>query len=441
MSQKQDRPRTRSVTASERKKDHSYESEEKDCTRGSASSEWPKVSDTVDLVCVGVDESTRENTSSVVLQPVTASFEENITSNLVEENPGNLHRRVSYNSFNIIKESENEAALQYQRSCDQQALDRDRWFQLNFSYPQYVRIKNKRVMRVTLSGIDKCSKKYFPNRKRKEFYNLSYCIKTIGNTFVNHILGTIGFTVAEYYGLDFINTQHTSYNIVQVVHGVSFTRSLKILSRWKYRYTNRQHLPGKAFRVHTYYSPLRNNIPVHSFIPALRSSTFHIVNTVGEYPITKNYYKSIKEIYNINAVPHDGVPVPVPNKYTNTYDIDKEKYRIYCMYLSSLKPTNTFSIFKYIYPVPLDKIIKDNIIIPIVPVVPVEEVEEVPEIPLRPVNIRDHHQQKLRYWQFKQYSLWTKIGDLQNTTEEQLQTLYPKFSPDFYNVKYMLTRK
>ena len=111
------------------------------------------------------------------------------------------------------------------------------------------------------------------------------------------------------------------------------------------------------------------------------------------------------------------------------------------MYLSSLKPTNTFSIFKYIYPVPLDKIIKDNIIIPIVPVVPVEEVEEVPEIPLRPVNIRDHHQQKLRYWQFKQYSLWTKIGDLQNTTEEQLQTLYPKFSPDFYNVKYMLTRK
>ena len=526
MSKKQDRPRTRSVTSSERKKARLYESDDTDCKRGSISSEWPKDWDkeetqfenyiayhriadelawsvdprssrytngwspfcngtreaffsnyasehlcwsklwpntripshyrtpvtelegcvviTVDLESECVNESSRE--SSVVSQPVkraiTASSE--VSSNIIieEENPGNTHNRAYYNDFNELLNRDDEGALQYQRSLDQQVLDRDRWFQLNYSYYQYVNRKGKRLMRVTLKGIDKCSKKYFPNRKQKGFYNSSYCIKTIGNTFVNHILGTVGFTVAEYYGQDFVNTKHTSYNIVQVVHGVSFTKSQPQLSRWKYSYKDRKNLPGKAFRAVQYYSP-RNIIGRHTLCPVLHVNTFHIVQAVREYPITRNYYKSIQDIYNINAVSHDGVPARVPNEQSYTYDIDKKKYRIYCMYLSSLKPKNTFSVFKYIYPVPLDKIIKDNIIIPIFPVFPEVPVEvvEVPEIPLRPVNIRDHHQQKLRYWQFKQYILWTKIGDLQNTTEDQLQTLYPTFYTDFYNVKFMLTRK
>jgi hypothetical protein len=67
---------------------------------------------------------------------------------------------------------------------------------------------------------------------------LSYRIKLMDNTFISHIIGTVGFTMIEYFGEYLLEDKITgeeyrvpakhalgnTYNIVQVVHGRCFTR-------------------------------------------------------------------------------------------------------------------------------------------------------------------------------------------------------------------------
>jgi hypothetical protein len=63
--------------------------------------------------------------------------------------------------------------------------------------------------------------------------------------------------------------------------------------------------------------------------------------------------------------------------------------------------------------------------------------------PVRPVNITDNHELKLRYWRFKQLIIWTLLQDLPETEQEikQVKELFPTFKIDFYNVNYLITRK
>jgi hypothetical protein len=283
------------------------------------------------------------------------------------------------------------------------------------NYYEYVNRKGKKLVQVTEEGIDKYSSNYNPSSGQinQVDYDSSYCIKTIGNTFVNHIIGTVGFSVAEYYGYDFVNTTWTSYNIVQVVHGIGFTKSTKVLSRWKYSYTHRKDIFGKDTWQVCYDFPSNN----HTLVPVLQSNKIHIVHTVGQFPITKNYYSEIRRIENYNAVQHDGIPVPVPNEQSYTYEVDKIKYREYRLYLGSLKKKKIFSIFKNIYPLPHDKSKNEYIY-----------QDSKVKVVTRPTNIDNNHRTNTRYWKYLQFLLWA--------TDNQ----YPAFEKDFYNIRYKFTR-
>jgi hypothetical protein len=303
----------------------------------------------------------------------------------------------------------------YKVPLSQKVKDRDNSEPVIRNYYEYVNRKGKKLVQVTEEGIDKYSSNYNPSSGQinQVDYDSSYCIKTIGNTFVNHIIGTVGFSVAEYYGYDFVNTTWTSYNIVQVVHGIGFTKSTKVLSRWKYSYTHRKDIFGKDTWQVCYDFPSNN----HTLVPVLQSNKIHIVHTVGQFPITKNYYSEIRRIENYNAVQHDGIPVPVPNEQSYTYEVDKIKYREYRLYLGSLKKKKIFSIFKNIYPLPHDKSKNEYIY-----------QDSKVKVVTRPTNIDNNHRTKTRYWKYLQFLLWA--------TDNQ----YPAFEKDFYNIRYKFTR-
>jgi len=333
------------------------------------------------------------------------------------------HDKFSYNNFHhLLKEPPIDQSLQQQLEVDTQII---------VLYSTYVNKKGRRIDQVKLRGIDKTSDDYIPGSTVKVNYGPSYCIKVIDNTFVNHIIGKVGFTVSEYFGhvaleeeetdtepaiLPIVGVSNNTYNIVQVVHGVYFTRSVPVHSHISYglRDSLIARLPSYNRAYYNY------NTNSWDSEVALTTSTFHPI-----LHLSNQFTSPSREIEYIDAVPHNGIVVTKPRRRSSRFH--KQQYRLYRLYLGSQKIDN-FKVYKNIYP----SSFKATTINPF-----------DLNIPTRPVNITAHHELKLRYWRFKQLLIWTQLEDLPETVEEikDVQELFPTFIIDFYNVKYMIPRK
>jgi hypothetical protein len=316
--------------------------------------------------------------------------------------------------------------------------------QLVSHYCYYVNQKGRSLKHVRLPGIDKTSNNYTPDFEQKGPSFASYCIKTIGNTFVNHVIGTVGFTVAEYFGstvlydtfddnyddydtVEFVPGHNNSYNIVQVVHGASFTRDTQVLSRWKYKH-NPNDLPLNY--ITGYYDPRavsekRRGVWRHKVIST--KDTFFIVHRKVQIEVSQPEYKNLRSIINYNAVPYNGIWLPRPIitvPLSPTYKAEYKEHRLFRLYLGTTKKVNNFKLYKYLYPKPFDTKISNKI---------------NPAIIYRPINVQDYNYLKLRYWYYKQVQLWAQFGDLQNNNGTDKS--FPEFQTDFYKVKYMITRE
>jgi hypothetical protein len=102
-------------------------------------------------------------------------------------------------------------------------------------YTIYTNNKGRLIRNASQKGIDKISNNYKPWAIEKHL-DANYSIRVIQNTFVNHIIVTVGFTIAEYFGsstekdtitgkeysVPFKYDKNSIYNLVQVVHGRKF---------------------------------------------------------------------------------------------------------------------------------------------------------------------------------------------------------------------------
>jgi hypothetical protein len=333
-----------------------------------------------------------------------------------------VHYKFSYNNFHhLINEPPEDQSLQRQLEVDAQIIEH---------YYTYVNNKGRRLYQVKPRGIDKTSDNYIPHSTVKVNYGASYCIKVIDNTFVNNILGTVGFTICEYFGhvaleeeeedtepaiLPVVGVGNNTYNIVQVVHGVYFTKGVQVRSHNLYGLSPRLTSRIKSYN-RAYYNSDTNSWASEE---VLTTSTFHIIRTVINNTIIPS-----RDIQYIKAVPHNGTPVRKPRRRTSSFL--KQQYRLYRLHLGSLK-IDKFKVYKNIFPASFNSHINhfDS------------------NTPVRPVNITDNHELKLRYWRFKQLIIWTLLQDLPETEQEikQVKELFPTFKIDFYNVNYLITRK
>jgi hypothetical protein len=106
-------------------------------------------------------------------------------------------------------------------------------------FTTYTSNKGRCLDHVQLSGIDKMSNNYKPWTNYKPQYGANYTIKLMENTLINLVIGTVGFTVIEYFGESVLEDKTTgeaykvpvkhvpdnTYNIVQEVHSRCFTCS------------------------------------------------------------------------------------------------------------------------------------------------------------------------------------------------------------------------
>ena len=147
-----------------------------------------------------------------------------------------------YNIDRLINYPPEDHSLQGQRELDTIQIRK---------YSTYLNKKGKCKDQVRISWIDKKSDNYIPFSTPKVNHGASYCFKVIDSTVINHIIGTAGFSVIEYFGhfkleeetdnqstepaiLSVLGVRNNTSNIVQVVHGVYFTRDRQILSRHLY---------------------------------------------------------------------------------------------------------------------------------------------------------------------------------------------------------------
>ena len=315
-------------------------------------------------------------------------------------------------------------------------LEQERFYLIQ-AYTLYVNRKRRRLVNVSLTGIDKTSSSYIPNRAEKGFYGASYCIKTIGNTFVFHQLGTVGFTVAEYFGQATLDDtedsydptispqcKNNTYNIVQVVHGYKFTHHsyVRVISRYKHNKesTIRKLIPGNyyyrtEFRNKNYYSKTID-IKAPFSMPA-------------EYIEINASKARLTNIFNIFTIPHHNEPVPFPHPDSPNFEQEKKDYRLYRLFLGTTVRVENCKIYKYMNSRAYDS-----------------KSRYYPSNCL-PINIwsHNHNRDSFRHWYFGQVKLWESLEDLRNQQEPCIVTLdspqYPSFTTDFYKVRYMITRK
>lgn len=356
-----------------------------------------------------------------------------------------FHDTRSYDNFYHILNYTLENPYHHQQS---EYRDQDESERLIRSYVEYVNSKGRRLVDVVKSGIDKHSSDYIPWSKPKHNPGPSYCIKVLDNTFKYQVLGTVGFTTIEYFGhlllktveedteypiLLVLGNKNSFYNIVQVVHGYHFTRDTKVLSRRLYGLNQRliDFIPN--------YNRASNNNTSSSLIHGgtWKSETvstdthFHIVRRVIQERVFPDEYHLLRQIQYINAVPHNGIQVPVPvvvNPPTIASRRESRKYLLYRLFLAT-KNQVKYKVFKYIFPESLKA--KKNINIS----------ESI--TPARPLAVQDNNKQSLRNWRFMQLLLWSQLKDLPVQTEEinDIHDIYPTFNSDFYKVNYIIPRK
>ena len=217
--------------------------------------------------------------------------------------------------------------------------------------------------------------------------------------------------------LPVVGVSNNTYNIVQVVHGVYFTRGVPLYSNNLYGLSHRL-----VARVGSYKRAYYNNDTNYwEHETVLTTQTFHTILLLNSQVVSPS-----REIEHINAVPHNGIAVTRPRPRRRTSRFHKQQFRLYRLHLGSQNIDN-FKVYKNIYPASYNSTL-NNI---------------DPDIPVRPVNVTHNHEAKLRYWRFKQLLIWTQLEDLPETVQEikAVQQLFPTFNIDFYNVKYLIPRK
>jgi hypothetical protein len=107
---------------------------------------------------------------------------------------GILGREHDINSYKTFHRLLNEEWNYYR---GEELEERDRL--IMEGYTTYTNKKGRLIKNASRKGIDKILDNYEPWTKLKHL-GVNYMIKVIENSFVNHIIGTVGFTVAEYFG-------------------------------------------------------------------------------------------------------------------------------------------------------------------------------------------------------------------------------------------------
>ena len=193
------------------------------------------------------------------------------------------HNKGVFNRFHHLLNKE-----AFDQSEERQEED---YLRLIDQYTTYVNDKGRCLRHVNKTSIDKTSPNYIPNSKSFELHP-NYSVKILDNTFNNHIIGSVGFTVAEYFGgtlvediegwyvVPVVHVKDNDYNIVQIVHGYRFTRT------------------GRA-------------------------------------------------------VPHHGRVVLPPTWNSPNFARQKKRYRLYRLFLGTLKKNN-YKVYRYLYPLAFD---------------------------------------------------------------------------------------
>jgi hypothetical protein len=190
---------------------------------------------------------------------------------------------------------------------------------------------------VTLKGIDKGSKSLKRLSTDGSSVATCYSVKVLCNTFVNHQIGSVGFTVAEYYRGD-LSVKHRKYNLVQVVHGYKFIYPRQLLTRFKYcRKT--QKAPKGVFRKSYEYKGIWRNYPLKRFVP------YHLVECI--FPEFCQDKEKLKEIYNWHAIPFPYESIALPTVGTSTYEEDKLLFRLARLSPSTVKVVPIYTSPEY----------------------------------------------------------------------------------------------
>ena len=161
--------------------------------------------------------------------------------------------------------------------------------------------------------------------------------------------------------------------------------------------------------------------------------TFSIVRRVTQQEIFPQQYYKLRQIQYINAVPYDGIPVPVPvivDPPTRESRRRRNDYRVYRIFLQTQKQIK-YKVFKYIYPKAFELNKKIN------------SYDNTITANACPFAVKDYDKQKLRNWRLKQLLMWTQLKDLpvKITEVDKIHDLFPTFKIDFYKVNYIIPRK
>ena len=140
--------------------------------------------------------------------------------------------------------------------------------------------------------------------------------------------------------------KYNVYNIVQVVHGVYFTRDTKLFSDTTFG------LEQDLIDFIPYYYRAYYHRGTWKSEKVSSEADFSVVRRVEQQRIYRNQYYQLKNIQYINAVHHSGTPVPPPliiDPLTYASRRHAEDYRLYRISLAA-KQQIKYKVFKYIYP-------------------------------------------------------------------------------------------
>jgi hypothetical protein len=297
---------------------------------------------------------------------------------------------------------------------------------LLWCYYNYVNSKRGSLKNINFGGIDKYSSNYHPNKNKRVQYGTCYSIKSIGDTFVNHLIGTVGFSVAEYYRGDTKKESYkSSYNICQVVHGHKFKLDTPITSNCLRKYNT--HKYPKGIVRSSFYNKNTGWYNVETRNPKIGCV---FVEQLLSLPVTAGDKDSLRNIINYRAVPHPPGVVAPPILGTPDYLVDKARYRKFRLWQGTLKSKPKFKVFKNIKSKPYNPKSKNQQFSPGHPVDITSKVE---------------HDKNLRNWYYKHLAEWVQLEDPENYkqgefTNPHLQS-FPLFKKDFYNVKYIINRE
>ena len=223
---------------------------------------------------------------------------------------------------------------------------------------------------------------------------------------------------------------NSTYNIVQVVHGLYFTKGRKIYARNR-RFTHKYNSTIISLvKNKKYYSTYYSN---GNYVSQEKNShdRFRQVQELRQIRVEDHEFSKQFRIYNYHALPYYGPPIPAPNPDSPNYIRENREYNKYKYKLRTIsQPVENYKVYKCIYPNPVNNNNKNLQCI------------------RQPVNVQTHNSVTFRNWIFKQVKLWAQFEDLHtddgnnnNNKNTIKESTYPEYNEDFYKVKYMIPRK